>query len=141
MKIFFKEKILFTLLNLNFILIITKHHVTNAAFADWSEDQAPEKWNKLAKNTIDDLLKREINTGLAKNIIMFGKLFVLINIKSRLKFSISIVGDGMGISTVAAGRIRKGQMKGQNGEEVVTNMESLPHLALSKVNFLDKKLN
>jgi alkaline phosphatase len=39
----------------------------------------------------------------------------------------------MGISTVAAGRIRKGQMKGQNGEEVVTNMESLPHLALSKV--------
>lgn len=40
----------------------------------------------------------------------------------------------MGISTVTAGRIRKGQLKGNNGEEEVTSMESLPHLALSKVN-------
>lgn len=39
----------------------------------------------------------------------------------------------MGISTVTAGRIRKGQLKGQNGEDEVTFMESLPHLALSKV--------
>ncbi len=34
---------------------------------------------------------------------------------------------------VTAGRIRKGQLKGNNGEEEVTYMESLPHLALSKV--------
>lgn len=39
----------------------------------------------------------------------------------------------MGVSTVTAGRIKKGQMKGNNGEEEVTYMESLPHLALSKV--------
>lgn len=39
----------------------------------------------------------------------------------------------MGISTVTAGRIRKGQLKGHNGEDEVTFMESLPHLALSKV--------
>lgn len=39
----------------------------------------------------------------------------------------------MGISTVTAGRIRKGQLKGNNGEDEVTYMESLPHLALSKV--------
>ncbi len=72
---FFLEKILFTLFNFKFILIIiiTKYELINAAFADWSDDQAPEKWNKLAKNTIDDLLNREINTGLAKNIIMFRK--------------------------------------------------------------------
>ena len=43
------------------------------------------------------------------------------------------VGDGMGISTVTAGRIRKGQQMGKTGEETVTVMESLPHLALSKV--------
>ena len=39
----------------------------------------------------------------------------------------------MGISTVTAGRIRKGQLKGNNGEEEVTFMEGLPHLALAKV--------
>lgn len=39
----------------------------------------------------------------------------------------------MGITTVTAGRIRKGQLKGNPGEEEVTFMESLPHLALSKV--------
>lgn len=44
----------------------------------------------------------------------------------------------MGISTVTAGRIRKGQLKGHSGEEEVTWMESLPHLALSKVNSLIK---
>jgi hypothetical protein len=32
-----------------------------------------------------------------------------------------------------AGRILKGQLNGGNGEEFVTNMESLDHLALSKV--------
>lgn len=39
----------------------------------------------------------------------------------------------MGISTVTAGRIRKGQLKNNNGEEEITYMESLPHVALSKV--------
>ncbi len=42
----------------------------------------------------------------------------------------------MGVSTITAGRIRKGQKNGKNGEETVTNMESLPHLALSKVSFM-----
>lgn len=66
---------------------------------------------------------------------------------------IKFVVKGMGISTVTAGRIRKGQLKGilkvlirilkgikvfnflkgNNGEEEITYMQSLPHLALSKV--------
>ena len=33
----------------------------------------------------------------------------------------------------------KGQLKGNNGEEEVTNLENLDHLALSKVYFLLKK--
>ena len=45
----------------------------------------------------------------------------------------------MGISTVTAGRIRKGQLKNNNGEEEITYMENLPHLALSKVNYTTKK--
>ncbi len=40
----------------------------------------------------------------------------------------------MGPTTVTAGRIVKGQLKGNNGEEEVTNMENLKGgLALSKV--------
>lgn len=42
----------------------------------------------------------------------------------------------MGISTITAGRIRKGQLKGNNGEEEITNMEKLDYVALSKVIFL-----
>jgi alkaline phosphatase len=45
------------------------------------------------------------------------------------------LGDGMGISTVTAGRILKVQLQGNNGEEEVTIMESLDHVGLSKVNF------
>lgn len=43
----------------------------------------------------------------------------------------------MGIPTVTAGRIRKGQKQGLNGEELVTHMESLPHVALSKTYNID----
>ena len=43
---------------------------------------------------------------------------------------------GMGLPTVTAGRIMKGQLQKKNGEETVTNMESLDHVALSKVFFL-----
>ena len=39
----------------------------------------------------------------------------------------------MGISTITAGRILKGQMNGKNGEEEITNLESLDHSALVKV--------
>lgn len=35
-----------------------------------------------------------------------------------------------------AGRILKGQLKGDNGEEFLTAMESLDHSALVKVNFI-----
>ena len=39
----------------------------------------------------------------------------------------------MGVSTVTAGRIRKGQKKGNNGEEESTHIDSLSHVALAKV--------
>lgn len=37
------------------------------------------------------------------------------------------------IKKVTAGRILKGQLKGNNGEEEITFMESLDHVGLSKV--------
>ena len=62
-------------------------------FTDWKSDENPQKWNNQAKQTLDDLLKSKINQNVAKNLIIF-------------------LGDGMGISTVTSGRIRKGQKLG-----------------------------
>ena len=45
------------------------------------------------------------------------------------------VGDGMGISTVTAARILKGQLAGMPGEETVLAWENFPNVALAKVNF------
>ena len=53
------------------------------------------------------------NTGKAKNVILF-------------------LGDGMGISTVTAGRIYDGQMKGVDGESNSLAFEKLAYSALSK---------
>ena len=39
----------------------------------------------------------------------------------------------MGVSTVSAARILRGQMEGHLGEETVLAMDSFPYLALSKV--------
>lgn len=40
---------------------------------------------------------------------------------------------GMGLSTVSAARIYKGQLAGGSGEESVLAMETFPHVALAKV--------
>lgn len=52
-------------------------------------------------------------TGKAKNVVLF-------------------IGDGMGISTLTAGRIHAGQKLGKPGEGHVLAMETLPHSALIK---------
>ncbi|CAF0782020.1 unnamed protein product [Rotaria sordida] len=56
---------------------------------------------------------RKENKRIAKNIIFF-------------------LGDGMGVPTITAGRIRKGQMLGQLGEDFITEMEQFSHLGLAK---------
>ncbi|RNA26010.1 alkaline tissue-nonspecific isozyme isoform X1 [Brachionus plicatilis] len=97
-------------------ILLLSHFVY--CYVDWSSDKNPLKWNNQAKQTLEHLLKRKINKKVAKNIILF-------------------LGDGMGIGTITAGRIRKGQMQGFNGEETVTYMESLDDVALSKTYSID----
>ena len=84
------------------------------ATADWSQDESPQKWNDQAKRTMKAILGLKDNTNMAKNVILF-------------------LGDGMGLPTITAGRIRKGQLKNHSGEEEITNMEKFPRVALSKV--------
>lgn len=64
-----------------------------STFRSWSADRSPERWNREAKQTLDALLDQGLNKNIAKNLILF-------------------LGDGMGVSTVTAGRIRKGQLLG-----------------------------
>lgn len=53
--------------------------------------------------------------------------------KSNAKNVIIFIGDGMGISTVTAARIYKGQKAGKSGEEATLTFEEFPHTGLSKV--------
>lgn len=52
--------------------------------------------------------------------------------QARAKNVILFVGDGMSLTTVAAARIREGQLKQQTGEENLLSFERFPHTAFSK---------
>ncbi|MDO6805504.1 alkaline phosphatase, partial [Wenyingzhuangia sp. 1_MG-2023] len=43
-----------------------------------------------------------------------------------------VIGDGMGITTLTAGRIFSGQQLGLNGEDFAMSFETLPYSALVK---------
>lgn len=73
----------------------------------------PDHWRRAARNDIFSQLNTRINTNVAKNVILF-------------------IGDGMGISTVTAARILKGQLQNKSGEETVLSFERMPFAGLSK---------
>ncbi|XP_012683429.2 alkaline phosphatase, tissue-nonspecific isozyme [Clupea harengus] len=78
------------------------------------EEKNPSFWNMWAQRSLKQALQlQELNKNVAKNIILF-------------------LGDGMGIPTVTAARILKGQLSGQSGEEFQMEMDKFPYVALSK---------
>ncbi|XP_062869430.1 intestinal-type alkaline phosphatase 1-like [Trichomycterus rosablanca] len=87
--------------------------------AEWEAD--PSYWNLQAKKTLDAALRLRPRAHRAKNIVLF-------------------LGDGMGVSTVSAARILRGQMDGGSGEENVLAMDTFPYLALSKTYSVDKQV-
>ncbi|CAF0881660.1 unnamed protein product [Adineta steineri] len=105
------------LLLFTFLILLIKNHV-NCGRADWTIEKDASFWREQARISINEALNRRENTKTAKNVIMF-------------------LGDGMGVSTVTAGRIRKGQVNGQLGEDLVTEMEQFSHLGLSKTYNID----
>lgn len=46
---------------------------------------------------------------------------------------IIFVGDGMGMASITAGRIFKGQQRGGRGEEENLEFDAFPHIGLAKV--------
>ena len=58
------------------------------------------------------------------------------NLKENNKVARNVIlflGDGMGVASVTAARILRGQLKGKPGEETVLSFENFPNVAFSKV--------
>ncbi|KAG8236784.1 hypothetical protein J437_LFUL018215 [Ladona fulva] len=81
-----------------------------------------EYWYREARTTLEDILavgSGEVGAGgnwevgVARNVVLF-------------------VGDGMGVSTVTAARILRGQQLGGSGEDHKLAFEKFPYLALAK---------
>uniref|UniRef100_A0A8B9Y219 alkaline phosphatase n=1 Tax=Bos mutus grunniens TaxID=30521 RepID=A0A8B9Y219_BOSMU len=83
------------------------------------EEEDPAFWNRQAAQALDVAKKLQPIQTAAKNVILF-------------------LGDGMGVSTVTAARILKGQMAGKLGPETPLAMDQFPYLALSKTYNVDR---
>jgi len=68
-----------------------------------------------------EAIRRKTNLNMAKNVILF-------------------LGDGMGPSTVTAGRIHAGQKLGKLGEEHFLDFEKFQHVGLVKTYNVDKQV-
>ncbi|XP_077204216.1 alkaline phosphatase-like isoform X2 [Paroedura picta] len=85
------------------------------------EEKDPDYWNGIARKTLESALKLTPVARRAKNVILF-------------------LGDGMGVPTISAARIYKGQMAGGSGEEAKLVMEQFPYIALSKTYNVDRQV-
>uniref|UniRef100_A0A6P4EIK7 Alkaline phosphatase n=1 Tax=Drosophila rhopaloa TaxID=1041015 RepID=A0A6P4EIK7_DRORH len=78
------------------------------------EEKTAQFWYDLAHEEIAKRLELpQLDKRRAKNVILF-------------------LGDGMSLSTVAAARIHKGQLKGNPGEEDSLSFEKFPYTGLSR---------
>ncbi|XP_004637453.1 intestinal-type alkaline phosphatase [Octodon degus] len=85
------------------------------------EEENPAFWNQKAAEALAAAKKLEPIQTSAKNLILF-------------------LGDGMGVPTVTATRILKGQMQGQLGPETPLAMDRFPYMALSKTYNVDRQV-
>ncbi|CAI5694636.1 alkaline phosphatase, tissue-nonspecific isozyme [Oreochromis niloticus] len=82
------------------------------------EEENSEFWRSQARKTLQAALDRKLNTNVARNILFF-------------------LGDGMGLTTLTAARILKGQLENQPGEETVMTMDTFPNVGLAKTYSVD----
>ena len=93
-------------------------HGANTPASTAARQESPQQWYRDGARTARKGAELQPRPGKARNVILF-------------------VGDGMGISTVAAARIREGQLKGRSGEENALSFERFPYLSLSKTYSVD----
>ncbi|MEQ2260401.1 hypothetical protein XENORESO_015775, partial [Xenotaenia resolanae] len=78
------------------------------------QEKDPNFWNRWAQQTLNNAMTlQNLNKNKAKNLILF-------------------LGDGMGVPTVTAARILKGQLSGYSGEETQLEMDKFPFVSLAK---------
>ncbi|CAD7084482.1 unnamed protein product [Hermetia illucens] len=81
-------------------------------------------WREQGENHLKKILATSLGPKtdvLAKNIIVF-------------------IGDGMGMTTITAGRIYKGQTNGGSGEEASLVFDDFPYTGLAKTYNVDKQV-
>lgn len=91
--------------------------VFSVGAVDLLNDQKMNDWYKQGEQVVAKKLAQQTKNK-AKNVILF-------------------VGDGMGVSTLTAARILKGQQAGQLGEEGYLSFETFPYSALVKTYNVD----
>uniref|UniRef100_A0A8C4V891 Alkaline phosphatase n=1 Tax=Falco tinnunculus TaxID=100819 RepID=A0A8C4V891_FALTI len=84
-------------------------------------EKTPGYWNEGARRRLESALALQPAARPAKNIVLF-------------------MGDGMGLPTMSAARIYKGQLAGGSGEESILAMETFPHVALAKTYTIDRQV-
>ncbi|KAM6152772.1 LOW QUALITY PROTEIN: intestinal-type alkaline phosphatase-like [Erethizon dorsatum] len=85
------------------------------------EEENPDFWNQKAAEALAAAKKLQPIQTAARNLILF-------------------LGDGMGVPTVTATRILKGQMQGHPGPETPLAMDQFPYMALSKTYNVDRQV-
>ncbi|XP_076447098.1 alkaline phosphatase, tissue-nonspecific isozyme-like isoform X2 [Babylonia areolata] len=109
-------------MTLSFILVL-HCFITVARGMPRRSDYPPESqdvWIDIGQQELNRAMQVRQNNRVAKNVIMF-------------------LGDGLGISTVTAARIYKGQTERRRGEETQLNFETFPYVALSKTYSADRQ--
>ncbi|CAO1351855.1 unnamed protein product [Diamesa serratosioi] len=96
--------------------------VNSAVYQSPHADDA-KYWRKYA----EDHLQKVLNSQKIKSV-------------NRVKNVIYFVGDGMSVATIAAGRIYKGQLCKNAGEETDLVFESFPHLGMAKTYNIDRQV-
>ncbi|XP_023947365.1 membrane-bound alkaline phosphatase [Bicyclus anynana] len=82
------------------------------------DEKNKEHWKIQAQWTLRTKLDTQLNTQVAKNVILF-------------------LGDGMSIPTLAATRVYIGRKYGRTGEELKLSFESFPFTGLAKTYCVD----
>ncbi|XP_015743663.1 intestinal-type alkaline phosphatase isoform X2 [Python bivittatus] len=85
------------------------------------EEEKPSFWNQRAQKAIQKAIRLPFRQYQAKNLIIF-------------------LGDGMGIPTITATRILKGQMQNPPLPETPLSMDMFPYVALSKTYNVDRQV-
>lgn len=103
------------------VLVLMVVVVAAEAMIRINDYETPQYLRQSVRQQLEKAKSLQRHHGIAKNLIL-------------------VVGDGMGISTLTAGRIYVGQTRGETGEENKLSFEEFPAVGLSKTYNLDSQV-